>query len=515
MTRSARLRLRVAKEIRELAPAWLACLLAMAATAAGALDDSLGLGMLAYFLGMSALGALSIGHEYSHRTVSLLLSQPARRADLLLVKLGVLAAMLLTLRAVAGAVLFTPSGSLGGLGSSPSRPPEPEIVWAVLWLPVLCGLFVAPWLTMLCRSSIAGTVFTMSLPGVSLTMGTLLGIVKYGLAPASEPAVWGLQVAFTWRGTLALCGVAAVMSWRKFMRLEAIDGPGQDVRLPPWLGWRTVARTAAPAFLKRHPLWLLAKKELRLQQMTLIVAGVYVLGWLTVTSLRTYFVPDVLGIFFVMTIFYSLLVSLLIGSLASAEERQFGALEWQVLLPMATWKQWAVKVGVALGLAMLLALILPALLASLNPPAGVNFPRLAQIVRLRFTVPVTLLTIGSLYVSSLATSGLWALLVSLTAISGALLLLGESSVSAVFAALARSGLVPLVGVSWTDQRVLRVLALVLGAGFLAIVLRFALANHRSADRAAGRVWTQVIWMAGCLAIGVTLLAGVVTLYRLT
>lgn len=511
MTRTARLLLRVVKEIRELAPAWLACLLAMAAVAAA---DSRGFrerGMLAYFLGASALGALSIGHEYSHRTVSMLLSQPARRADLLLVKLGVLLAMLLTLRAVAGAVLFAPSGLFSGFGS---RPPEPEYVLAALWLPVLVGLFVAPWLTMLCRSSIAGTVFAPSLPGVFLPVGALLGIVKYGLAPASEPAVWEFQFAFLWKGTLALCAVAAVMSWRKFMRLEAIDGPEQDVRLPHWLVWRTATRTAVPAFSKRHPLWLLAKKELRLQQMTLIVAGVHVLGWLTVTSLRTYFVTDVLGIFFVMTIFHILLVSLMIGSLASAEERQFGTLEWQMLLPMATWKQWALKVGVALGLAMLLALILPALLASLNSPAGVNFPRLAQIVRPRFTVPVAVLTVGSLYVSSLATSGLWALLVSLTAMSGAWLLLGGSSGSAVFVALVRSGLVPSAGINLAGQRLMNVLALTLFAGFLVMALRFGLANHRSADRAAGRVWKQMFWMAGCLMIGVTLLAGVVAFYRL-
>ena len=31
---------------------------------------------------------------------------------------------------------------------------------------------------------------------------------------------------------------------------------------------------------KRHPLWLLTKKELRLQQLSFVVAGLYVLGWL-------------------------------------------------------------------------------------------------------------------------------------------------------------------------------------------------------------------------------------------
>jgi hypothetical protein len=516
MTRTARLQVRVAKEIRELAPAWLACLLAMAATAGlqarGAFDGFRGLGMLAYFLGMSALGALAIGHEYSHRTVSLLLSQPARRADLLLVKLGVLLAMLLTLTAVAGVVLVAPGGLFSGLGSPQ---PESAYVWAALWLPVLCGLFVAPWLTMLCRNPIAGAVFAMSLPGALASVGTLLvWTVKYGLGATSATPMEELQFAILWKGTLVFCAVGAVMTWRMFMRLEAIDGPGQDVRLPHWLVWRSTIRTAAPARSKRHPLWLLARKELRLQRITLIVAGVHVLGWLAVVSLRTYLVPDVVGIFFVLTIFYAMLVSLLIGSLASAEERQFGTLAWQVLLPMATWKQWALKVGVSLGLAIPLAVGLPLLLSSISPPTNPLVPGPTQFGQRQFTAWIILLNVGSLYVSSLSTSGLRALLVSLTAMFGATLFLVESPGSAVFGALVHGGVVPLFGVSWADHSFMRVLALLLAAGFLAMVLRFALANHRSADRPAGRVWKQAIWMAGCLTIGVILLAGVVAFYRL-
>ena len=48
-----------------------------------------------------ALGALSIGHEYSHRTLPLLLSQPASRARVFVVKQVVLAMMLLSLALVA------------------------------------------------------------------------------------------------------------------------------------------------------------------------------------------------------------------------------------------------------------------------------------------------------------------------------------------------------------------------------------------------------------------------------
>ena len=72
---------------------------------------------------------------------------------------------------------------------------------------------------------------------------------------------------------------------------------------------------------------------------------------------------------------------------------------------MASWKQWIVKAGTAIGLAMLLAVALPALLLSVSGGA----------IRINawYACVILLLTAVSLYVSSLSTSGLRALLVSL------------------------------------------------------------------------------------------------------
>ena len=63
-----------------------------------------------------------------------------------------------------------------------------------------------------------------------------------------------------------------------------------------------------------------------------------------------------------LTVLYSSVLALLIGSIASAEERQLGTQEWQQLLPMASWKQWALKVGTAIGLSLLLGVALPAVI---------------------------------------------------------------------------------------------------------------------------------------------------------
>ncbi len=438
MTR-AHMRPLVTKEIRALLPAWFA---SMCAIGAAVLVGPRGhvLGVLAYGFGSVTLGAQSIGHEYTHRTLTLLLSQPSSRRRLLLMKLCVLTAMLLTLAAVAWLTLLRPT----------------ELQW--VFAGVLCGLFLAPLLTMLCRNPLAGVVFTGAAP---LWMSALSEVVSAGV-------LWG--------ATLGVSVAAAVASWRLFMRLEAIDGLDPDVRLPRVLRrWTTaiVAASADPA-RTRHPVWLLVKKELHLQQMTFAVAGVWALIWITVSAF-TQIVPAFVGFPLpVVSILYGALLALLIGSLASAEERQIGTLEWQVLLPMATWKQWAVKVGTTLGLAGLLSFGFPVVLAAGH--VGVNAWHAGAII---------LLTTGSLYVSSLCRSGLRALMVS------APVMLALSVLSLYSAGV------------YGSPRALLAVPL---AGVVALMLWFALENHRSAEHGARRVCQQVMWMAGCLGLGVAVSA---------
>jgi hypothetical protein len=365
---------------------------------------------------------------------------------------------------------------------------------------VFCALFLAPWLTMACRSPIAGTVFTMAIPGMLWVVGEWLGVAKYGRGPDME----AFRMALLWRGTLGLCAIGAVAGWRMFMRLEAIEGPGQDLRLPEWLRRRIAASPAATAVTTRHPMWLLVKKELRLQQMTLVVAGLYLLGWLAVSSLRP-LVPSVGDVFTELTFAYVGLLALMIGSFASAGERQLGTLEWQVLLPPATSKQWVVKIGVVLGLSMLLAGGLPAVYAYLNLAID---PK--QLLRPELAVAIVLLTAGSLYVSSLCNSGLWALLMSLPVTFVALtfggVAIGRFAASRASSRLA--GVMASTGFGPGPHALTRVLALLLIAGFIAVLVRFAFINHRSAEPAAGRVWKQVILMAAFVTAGVMFLAGV-------
>jgi hypothetical protein len=429
----------VAKEIRALLPAWIASALAVAAAVLSG-PSSHDLGLIAYGFGSVALGAQSIGHEYTHRTLALLLSQPSSRRRLLLLKLAVLMAMLLLLAAFAWLTLLRPG----------------EQTWVLASL--LNGLCLAPLLTMVARTPMAGVVFSGAAPL------WLLVISRY----VSAGVLWG--------SLLTLSAAAAAGGWRMFMRLEAIDGRDQDMRLPRLLrGWTDAAGApSADAARARQPVWLLVKKELHLQQMTFAVAAVSGLFWL-VEFAFTKMVPGYEGIpRDVITVLYGALLALLIGSLASAEERQLGTLEWQVLMPMPMWQQWAVKVGTALGLAAVFSFALPIVLAADHVSINGGYAGV-----------IVFLTTGSLYVSSLCRTAFRALIVS-----------GALVVGLSFLASVAPAVVPPAW-SLTPRAVL--VALVLWS---ALALWFGLENHRSGGQSVGRVCRQLLWMAGCLAFGI-------------
>jgi hypothetical protein len=494
MTRRTLLPVPVLKEARALMFPWLAC---MAAIAIPALVQSSrltgGIAAPVYFLGAAALGALSIGQEYTGGTVGLLLSLPVRRRRILLTKLGVLGAMLTALSLAAWALIFH-TGTAH----------ESERLAATV-LPLLCGLFVAPWLTMACRNPIGGTVFTVGIPGALAVAGELLGRARFGGGSEME----AFRMTFLSRGTLALCALGAVAGWWTFMRLEAIEGGGQPLSFPLALRKAVGARTTASSSRRHSSLWLLAKKELHLQQMTFAITGLYVVGWLAAVALRTR-VANLDDAVTLLTLSFAGLIALLSGASASAGERQLGTLEWQMLLPMAAWKQWTVKVTLVLGLVMVLAFGVPAALAWETPALG---PK--QFFRPDLAAPLLVLATVSLYVSSLCTTGLWALVMSLPAAFMTVLFvrhladsLGPAAYEVwrrVFNTILPSR--PALG-RLVTTRLSSTLMLLLAAGAIAIAMRFAFRNHRSGERSAGRVCSQVAVIAAFVGGGALLIAGV-------
>ena len=488
MSAAASVSLGLIKETRALLPAWAACASVLVLAALTGHPALFAIGLLAYGLGTIAIGAQAVGHEYTHRTLALLLSQPADRRRLFAIKLASLAAPVATLGILGFLIL---------LGRTiPGRSPDPL---AVVVLVTCCSLFLAPALTMAARSSLAGTIFTVAIVGLSLLAADIAAWLRYRNQGGAEVQAFKTMLV-TW-SVLVACAAAAIASWRMFARLQVVEGHGPDLGLPAWLGRRTAATIDSPA-RRAHPLWLLAWKELRLQQMTFALAGAYTIGCLIVLALRP-LVPTLAEFPIVpVSIMYLALLSILIGAMASAEERQLGTHQWQLLLPIAVWKQWMVKAGVVLGLAVVLGVGMPAALALLIGSGG----DLAVIVRAWQPIGVTvvLLAAGSLYVSTLCGSGIKAMAASIPFVTAAF------GLTIALTALSRGAISRTSPPRLTAPDPLSPAAILLLAYAAAVVvswaLRLGLINHRYEDRSTRGMVLQLISIA--------VLLGTVTLFSM-
>lgn len=499
----------IRKDARALLPIWLAS--AVAIVVAGRMSALAAL--IPYTLGAAALGALAVGHEYSHRTLSSLLALPLRRWQLLTVKLLLLALMLSALAAVAAGV------GLGGLDMtsrvSPWRWLQPAHVDGVtaLWLPLLCGLLVAPWLTMVARGPLGGTVFTAGLLAVMWFAGDAVAIVRYGVPSGSFTGVDTFRSLLVWRGGLTACAIAAVAIWPTFARLQATEGSGAALRLPRRRGRgpaSVATRADRPAPRRWHWAWHLVVKEVHLHQMVFAVTGLYLVAWLAILWSRRS-LPEGFGLpLGPVTWLYGATVAVLVGAFTSAEERQLGTVSGQLLQPVPAWRPWAVKIATALALTLLLATALPHVLERL---AQSRLSKFDAVEYWQSPMFVTFLIVG-VYVSSFSTNGLTALIVSLpvgalvyTLLTGAFQFL-EVSVYQAFVPTFLPGGRPAGGLgAMMDRDTLVVFVTVCLAGTAlipaGIALWCAFVNHRSLERRPGQIVRQALWiLIGILLIPV-------------
>lgn len=450
-----------AKEVRALFPLWAVCTGLVLSTRVVTLREYEGIAILAYGLGSCALGAHAFGHEYSHRTLAHALSQPLDRRWLLLVKLGTL---------VTFATLLGVAGYRTVLQDFNEPPAPPEVIARLVWT---TAVVLAPAMTLLCRSTLAGAIFSASLPATIGLAGALIGIYRFD---PDFAAVDRFQEAFFWRGVPVLFVLAPVVGWRAFMSLEAIEGRGREFHWPEWLTPRGTATSRGPV---RH----LIAKELRLQQMVFAIAGIYTAIASVVLirhAMNPAFAVDALV---PVTFMYVALLALLAGALASAEERQLRMLEPQLLLPMATWQQWLVKAAVVFAVGVMLAVVLPA-----GVMLFVRLPHRAMPPWPALFLTVAVLASASLFVSSLTSSGVRAITACVPFVAGGMFLVSWSG------AIARVVLRELTGSSrWPISHALdgRIVMVTLAVGFAVLMLRFAHVNHRSGERSIGRTGAQL------------------------
>ncbi len=308
-------------------------------------------------IGIALLANLSLGNEFQHRTLSLLLSQPVSRMEIWGEKMSV------TIVAVLSAALVLCYSWLSALQQDPK-------LWVFAGAWIIATFASATFCTLLATSTLGGV--------------TLNGCVNYFIPLVWMNLEWIRERGFlspsniTVVSTVFLCYVGAML-WlgaRKLARFQVTGGmagddllmAGPDVMRGALAGWFRCRPTGAVLNLIR--------KELRLLRPVWLITLLSVLGWTCVTMLRLLperafgrlIVPhrgsSELPLSFLavgMVAALSIAIAIFAGSLSLGEERTSGTHSWHMTLPVSARRQWLIKLVMALLTSFVCAGLLPAL----------------------------------------------------------------------------------------------------------------------------------------------------------
>jgi len=212
-------------------------------------------------------------------------------------------------------------------------------LWTVLLFRQVAAAF---WFTLLVPSALAMIVayFTEKYDDVAFTVGSLIVVL----------AAYSIG-GFFW-------------ARRLFIRAQDVHWTGGTIGMPGWLKLpRWSARNEAKQGLR--PRAALLAKEFQLHQPQFIIAGVLALvhlGMIVARKAGSGF-PDSRVLEFLTGQFWALwlVMPLLIGCTAVAEERKLGTLEAQLCLPARRRTQFAIKFVVALLLSLFFGVAVPLL----------------------------------------------------------------------------------------------------------------------------------------------------------
>ncbi len=323
----------VAKELRLLLPAYvMALLLAVVPvwTLPGSDQNAATLALYPFWLGVSFLGLSCFGREFTLRTFPLLLVQPRERATIWRTKVSVLAA-------ATGSVFlawFLSCAAFGGAGD-PWR--EALGIGAAAAVVTFAG---GLWSTLLLRQITAAFWFTLLIPGAILmfTRDAPKAVIFAALGAYAVAGFWWAR--------------------RQFLHAQDVAWTGGIISFPAWRG---ASDSAGSALRRYRPLAALFWKELQLHQVGLLGMAWLFLVHLGVIWLRKAGADHLSPTLEVALQVFGglwLVVPLLAGSPAVAEERKLGTLEGHLCLPVSSRIQLALKLAVALLVGGLLSPVL-------------------------------------------------------------------------------------------------------------------------------------------------------------
>jgi len=340
---------RILKEARPLLWPWCAVAIAGVLPLFQPLHSIADISSIGFFLGIPLLATLSLGNEFQHRTLSLLLTEPVDRMEIWGEKLSV------TVVAVLSAALVCFVGwRLAGLVLDPR-----ESVVAGAY--VIATIAAATFWTLVARSTLGGLVLNLLFPSFMIivwaNLPECIRETGYPFLPATNTSVSIAAFVF-----LSYAGVMLWLGRRMLARFQLTGGmagddllmAGPDVMPRALVGWFRCR--PAGAFLN------LIRKEFRLLRPLWLITLLEVLGWVCLTMFR--FVPERgstrnLPVAVVMVGAFSILIAILAGSLSLGEERTSGTHSWHMTQPVPARRQWLVKLVMAMFSGVVCGVLLP------------------------------------------------------------------------------------------------------------------------------------------------------------
>jgi hypothetical protein len=390
---------RLIKETRDLLPMFAGALLLIAVPYLIWGANAAEFGAVAFGLACAVLGGCSLGNEFQHRTLPLLLAQPISRSVLWRDKMLVLGAGIatsLTVLVICQRV-YCPV---------PAR--EGPVVLALVALCAFCG---APYWTLVLRHGIAGMAFAFAAPA---SIPCLL-LLANALLPQPFDDETVAQVSVI--PVVIFCALVYRLGYAQFKRLEVFDSTARELSLPAGLE-AVLARPLTKVSSRfRGPFASLLKKELRLQQISFLLAGLSVLIAVVgacLIKLHRDLAGGIVGCGFAIDI---VILPLIAGAMSVGEEKDWGIAEWHLTFPPSALKQWSAKMLATLSTSLALGLLLPtamflagqALLG--QPGSSASLPPAPEI--LGWVLGQLLLTSVAVYAASFSNSTLRAVLAAL------------------------------------------------------------------------------------------------------
>ena len=364
----------VKKEIRLLRPVWLAVLILEVALPWMCPDreEVIGLAPVAFFFGMVLLAIEPFGREFSLGTFASLMAQPMARRQVWQTKITVLfsAAALIFAAYLVSCELrlhLDVTAQHAGWWRESSFPGFPQAMLAsaaVLCLALVGGL----WTVLLLRQIASAFWITFLAPVGFLVTVTLCLPDKYvDNNHVMVPLVYGLGALYTVAGFW--------LARRLFHRAQDAAWTGGVISFSSWRYFSPAARGDVST-RRWQPLTALLKKEFQVHSLSLFCAGSLLVLQLAIFLLRItyanfhkYSVAEVISDLF-WTLW--LVMPLILGGTAVAEERKLGMMESQFCLPTSRRQQFALKFIPVMIFGTLLGGVVPMLLESLA--AWLNAP---------------------------------------------------------------------------------------------------------------------------------------------